>query len=295
MLTPFGIAIRKLRLDKRLRLLDLADKLDMSSAFVSAVETGKKAIPHDYVRAVAKAMKLNGDEAKELQNAADRTRLTKLTDNDRELVAAFARQVDQFDDEFLAEIKNRLKSISGEVPFKRNRKGILVTPYSNKGLWELANRVRASFVKADQIEFPIIEALEFKLADFIDGFYLDVCDQSEMGRDEGRVIAGKNCIMLRKDVYEAACRGEGRARFTACHELAHFIMHREVVMARTRTEEEPVYRDAEWQADSFAGSLLMSSQHLQRFEDADDAAAQCGMTPMAAQVMWSKYKKEGLM
>ena len=42
MITPFGIATRKFRLDKGLRLLDLAQRLKLSSSFVSAVETGKK-------------------------------------------------------------------------------------------------------------------------------------------------------------------------------------------------------------------------------------------------------------
>src|ERR1700730_7947238 len=56
-----------------------------------------------------------------------------------------------------------------------------------------------------------------------------------------------------------------------------------------------VYRDAEWQADTFAGGLLMSSKHLARLGCHQNAAVQCGMTPMAASVMWSKYEKEGFL
>ena len=68
-----------------------------------------------------------------------------------------------------------------------------------------------------------------------------------------------------------------------------------LAMARIRDDSHPVYRDAEWQADTFAGGLLMSARHLARLGCAEDAATQCGMTPMAADVMWSKYQKEGLL
>ena len=61
-LTPFGIAVRKLRLDKHLRLLDVAKLLDCSAAFLSAIETGRKSIPDGFVLAVARAMKLSTEE-----------------------------------------------------------------------------------------------------------------------------------------------------------------------------------------------------------------------------------------
>src|SRR5215813_3450606 len=73
-LTPFGIAVRKLRLDKHLRLLDVAKLLDCSAAFVSAIETGRKPIPDGFVSTVARAMKLSTEEFATLRKAADRTR-----------------------------------------------------------------------------------------------------------------------------------------------------------------------------------------------------------------------------
>ena len=85
----------------------------------------------------------------------------------------------------------------------------------------------------------------------------------------------------------------GRHRFTACHELGHYLLHRKVAMARVRDDNHPVYRDAEWQADTFAGGLLLSSRHLARLGCQENAAMQCGMTPTAASVMWAKYEKEG--
>jgi transcriptional regulator with XRE-family HTH domain len=67
-LTPFGIAVRKLRLDKHLRLLDVAKLLDRSAAFVSAIETGRTPIPDAFVLTVARAMKLSTEELATLRS-----------------------------------------------------------------------------------------------------------------------------------------------------------------------------------------------------------------------------------
>lgn len=71
MLTPFGIADRKLRLDKGMRLLDLAHRMGCSAAFISAIETGIKTIPDGFV---VKAMELSPSEFRDLERAADQTR-----------------------------------------------------------------------------------------------------------------------------------------------------------------------------------------------------------------------------
>ena len=44
MFTPFGKKIRKMRIDKEVRLKDMALSLGVTSAFLSAIETGKKNI-----------------------------------------------------------------------------------------------------------------------------------------------------------------------------------------------------------------------------------------------------------
>jgi transcriptional regulator with XRE-family HTH domain len=298
MLTPFGIAIRKRRLDKGLRLLDLATLLDCSSAFVSAVETGRKPIPDGYIVAVSRAMKLSAEEIKELRRAADRTRkevrLDKLPEEDRELVAAFARRLDKVPADMMARLKKIvLKSSSGDAPFQRKRRGVIVPALSTQAIRSFADTVRSVFVEADQIDVPIMDILEFRMEQVFEGFYIDVQDREAMGEDEGRMVAGTNGIVLREDVYDDAWKGDGRARFTACHELGHFLMHRTVTMARARDDADKIFCDSEWQADTFAGTLLMSPRHLPRFTDAQDAAKACKMTPAAAQVMWVKYRSEG--
>jgi transcriptional regulator with XRE-family HTH domain len=299
MLTPFGIAIRKLRLDKKMRLLDLADALTLSPAFVSAVETGKKVIPEDYINKVAFAMSLDREERRQLERSADQTKTTIRVDRlpaaQREFVAAFARGLDKLPPDLATQIRKIVyESKEGEIPFKRSRRGLLVSGSSTAELREFAEIVRTAFVPPEQIDFPIMDVLEFRLGLYFEGFYIDLCNEDEMEGEEGLVVAGENCIKFREDIYRGAWNDVGRDRFTACHELAHFLLHREVKMAR-RSDDHPIYRDAEWQADTFAGSLLMSKRHVNQFTGPHDASGRCGMTLLAAAVMLSKHAKEAAM
>jgi transcriptional regulator with XRE-family HTH domain len=300
MLTPFGIACRKLRLDRGMRLLDLAKKMGVSSAFISAVDTGRKAIPDGYVVRVSRAMDLTAPEIRVLSRAADRTRTEVRLDNmapaQREIVHAFARRLDDIPSDLLAALKKAvLQSVCGETPFQRRRRGMLVPARSFEDLRGLADKVRSLFVTDDTIEFPIMDVLEFRLGQVFPDFYLDPRTIEEMGDDEGRVVAGSFAIALREDVYEGAWMGDRRARFTASHELAHFLMHREVTLMRARDDDDKIFRDSEWQADRFAGSLLMSARHLHQFDSPEDAAEVCNINPAAARTMWNVYAKGGLM
>ena len=299
MLTPFGIECRKIRLDRGMRLLDMARLMNRSPAFLSAVETGRKPIPDDFIELMAGNLDLNGDERARLRSAAEKTktqvRVGTLAADQRELVAAFARRFDEIPPEMVEALKKLVfKAVAGETPFVRRRRGLVVPPASAKLIRTWAENVRRVFVGENEVQFPIMDVLEFRLARFEDDFYLDVRSCEEMGEDEGRMIAGKNGLALREDVYRSAWEGEGRARFTACHELAHYLMHRNVTFARTREATTAIYRDSEWQADTFAGFLMMSHRHLPQFADSDDAASKCGMSWHAAEVMFSKYAKEGL-
>ena len=214
MLTPFGIAVRKLRLDG-LRLLDLAHFTERSTAFISAIETGRKPIPDAFVAMVARAMKLQAAQIKELRRAADRTRkevrVESLPEDQRELVAAFARKIDELPSAMMADLKKIvLKSSAGEIPFHRQRRGMRVPPMSTDVIRAFAEKVRSAFVEDTRIDFPIMDVLEFRMATLLDGFYIDVQDKDSMGPEEGRVVAGKNAIALREDVYAGAWDGNGR-------------------------------------------------------------------------------------
>lgn len=297
-LTPFGIALRKLRLDRAERLLDMAQRVGKSAAYLSAVETGRKPIPDGFVAVLARALDLSPDQIRDLRQAKDQTRkevpVGDLSHENRELVAAFARQLDDVPVALREQLKKIvLKSVQDEVPFRRKRRGIVVPPMSIQALRRFAEQVRDVFVQPSVIAFPIMDVLEFRLGQLLPDFVLDIQDRETMGADEGRVPAGSSTLILRSDIYEGAWKNVGRDRFTASHELGHYLLHREVKFARTRDDTDKIYCDAEWQADVFAGTLLMSPRHFCTFKDAAQAATMCSITPAAANVMWTKYMGEG--
>src|SRR5262249_31786237 len=155
---------------------------------------------------VARVMNLSVDDLGALRKAADRTRkeirIEKLREDERELVAAFARRLDKVPPHVMAELKKIiLKSSSGEQPFQRLRRGIVVPAQSTDTIREYAEKVRSVFVEDDQVEFPIMEVIEFKMARVFDGFFIDVREKETMGEDEGRVLGGSLGLALREDVY----------------------------------------------------------------------------------------------
>lgn len=76
MLTPFGKALRKLRLDLNISLKDMAEKLNVSSSFLSAVETGKKKIPQNFLKKIITSYKLPRKNVWELSDAKYESELT---------------------------------------------------------------------------------------------------------------------------------------------------------------------------------------------------------------------------
>ena len=95
--TAFGRHLRKLRIDHGMIMRDLADAMEVSSAFVSALELGKKPISDKHINQVTEHFKLSVAETHELKRSADISQpsvkidLTEQNENNRELAVSFAR------------------------------------------------------------------------------------------------------------------------------------------------------------------------------------------------------------
>ncbi|MFF3703900.1 ImmA/IrrE family metallo-endopeptidase [Pseudomonas qingdaonensis] len=129
---------------------------------------------------------------------------------------------------------------------------------SEADIFGLAQAVRTD-LKISADDFPIIEFLELGMPLLFEGFSFELGTYAQMGSNHGLTIPSENVIRLREDVYEGCCSGRGRDRFTAAHELGHYLMHRNAAIKFHRAENGrlPAYLDSEWQANRFAGGLLM--------------------------------------
>ncbi len=117
MLTTFGKFCRVLRIERNELLKDMADALGVSSAFLSAVENGKKEIPSKWLDKIKEVYSLTGNAAEELATAIDSSRkeyrvnLENIATEDRALALSFARKLEsisQMDDQTKDELRTFL-------------------------------------------------------------------------------------------------------------------------------------------------------------------------------------------
>ena len=109
-MTELGIALRKIRLDRQELLRDMAAKLNVSSAFLSAVETGKKRPPANFVNRICATYDLNQDERNGLVQAADmslnevKISLVDVSSAQRQAAVSFAKALNGLTDEEISKI-----------------------------------------------------------------------------------------------------------------------------------------------------------------------------------------------
>ena len=160
----------------------------------------------------------------------------------------------------------------------------------------LANRLRSN-LKMDQVpKIPIVNIVEKVLYEQLELFEFQVRSRREMGSAEGLTCPNGEFIRFREDVYESACDGGVRARFTFAHELGHFFMHTNVPLARALpTENLPAYRSAETQANRFAGTFLMPSALVTPLHTVECIMEDFGVSKPAAEFRLADLKKRGFL
>lgn len=104
MLTSFGKFCRKLRIDNGELLKDMADKLGVTSSYLSAVENGKRNVPQEWLHDISRMYSLNDQQISELKKAMGESQtvikldLKALPNEKKDILVAFARKHQGFDD-----------------------------------------------------------------------------------------------------------------------------------------------------------------------------------------------------
>jgi Zn-dependent peptidase ImmA (M78 family) len=162
----------------------------------------------------------------------------------------------------------------------------IASPMSRKAISDLVYIFRDAFGLTDVRFFPVVEFLEHVLPEIDKKFCLEISDRAVMGDTYGLTYPEDHKIMLREDVYENAIEGVPRDRFTIAHEIGHYILHKpnRIALSRSRGEQKsPAYLDPEWQANAFAGELLVPRQVIQDLS-VDDITRKCGVSRMVAEI-----------
>lgn len=110
------------------------------------------------------------------------------------------------------------------------------------------------------------------IASFLDtlsverGITYAILEQSEMPSGvEAYCIPEQFLFCIRSDVYERACSGYPRDKFTIFHELGHLLLgHRRTINRETNETELKTSEDSEWQANQFAAEILMPLSEIKK-------------------------------
>lgn len=114
MLTSVGRFLRKLRIDHGEILKDMAEKLEVTVSFLSAVENGKKHMPSAWNGKICALYDLNEAQQKEFTTAIAETEeaiemdLVDANIGRRELAVSFARKFNNISDAQVEEIRKIL-------------------------------------------------------------------------------------------------------------------------------------------------------------------------------------------
>lgn len=164
--------------------------------------------------------------------------------------------------------------------------GFIVPPRRKDDIYKIATDIRNCFGQITSKEGRLqIDVVYEVMPDLLPGFQLEVCEQSEMGQDHGRTYPDKKLILLRRDVYDGMCRGQGRDRFTGAHELGHLFLHQNIGFARAMADGgAKIYCGSEWQANTFASALLIDEANLARCKSVTEVAQRFGVSLQAATV-----------
>jgi len=117
MKTKIGDFLRNLRMNKRQLLKDMAELLGVSSAFLSAVENGKKIVPDSWYSILKKNYDLSESDMDSLHEAAMESQkavslnIRNTSEYNRQLAVSFARKFDDIDEVTSYRIMELLKGV----------------------------------------------------------------------------------------------------------------------------------------------------------------------------------------
>lgn len=169
---------------------------------------------------------------------------------------------------------------------------IVVKPKSRKDIEKAAMKVREFLNIAENVLYvDVLSILEFHLQSlFGDDVTFSVPDEWYR-EEEAYYDSQKNVIFIRADVYDKAAKGDGRARFTVMHEIAHYILFKgwglpyKFPLKNIAVLSDATLKsmDPEWQANTFAGAFMCSKEYVKELE-IEEIEVLCGLSRKASEV-----------
>ena len=140
---------------------------------------------------------------------------------------------------------------------------------------------------------PDLASAFLRLSEVFPGFRLIRVLDDELPNCEAFADCTKNFITVRESVYQAACRGEGRARMTLAHELGHLALGHSAIRYRaigvdTSARYARNVRTEESEAKRFAATFLAPTHLAKDFINPEDLVEKFQISREAAEIRSSE-------
>ena len=170
----------------------------------------------------------------------------------------------------------------------------IVEPLSRIYIRQIVRRFK-SILGVKYGSYINVVALLDILSKKIEGFSYQVVPDKELPK---KVFATTNIqlgiIKIKQQIFDNACDGDGFARFCIAHEIGHYILLKlcGFQLAKTNSKYKiPKYMDPEWQAECFAGELLMGYDAVKNFT-IQELVSKCCVTTKAANYQYNMFRKK---
>ena len=188
------------------------------------------------------------------------------------------------------------------MSFKAPHVGIRVPPMSGEQITRVANQIRQLIRLGSLDPFPVMHMLEFVMPETIDGFDVEIVDS--LPEERLGCCFPDGCtdhpqgpkIYLLEQVYKGACRNNAFDRMTVTHEISHVFLHSGISPTYSRDRNpRPIkaFEDAEWQANSLAGDLLMPAKSFLSARNIYSFRQSMGVTRTAVRSQAKKLIRRG--
>ncbi len=126
-----------------------------------------------------------------------------------------------------------------------------------------ANNIRKRLGYLPNTAFPILEVIEkFHYEKLLTIQFLEDDNSIFENDTPAKYNPSDNFIYVKESVLEELENCEYRANFTLAHEFFHYLQCQILNFDFEETDECPSFCDPEWQADEFAGQLLLPTEAI---------------------------------
>lgn len=145
---------------------------------------------------------------------------------------------------------------------------VKTNPLSVEKIENLAKKVRENFNISLDCAFPIFEILDKMCVEGL--LTIQYMEDDNPMFDDGAVAFYNpidNFIYIKESLLEDIENNNYRANFTLAHEFFHFIQFKILGFEFEEVENCESFRNVEWQANEFAGQLLIPTSFLSLNDD----------------------------